>query len=115
MVSASCALVQFSSLPAHVLTAVFYRALPYEKDKNQGLLIPSNLFMAFKFTDASSSLCPPERKTIPTKAGTTVLDNAMTVLVAISSAVTLSLLGLVLPAETMLGLSKHPSKNTFWS
>jgi hypothetical protein len=36
--------------------------------------------MAFKFNDASSSLYPPLKNTTPTKAGTTVLDKAKTVL-----------------------------------
>jgi hypothetical protein len=69
--------------------------------------------MAFKFLDASSSLYPPERKHTPTKAGTTVLDKATTVLVAISSFVTFALSGLADPGVTMLGLSKHPSKKIF--
>lgn len=69
--------------------------------------------MALRFLEASSSLYPPERKVTPTKAGTAVLDKATTVLVPISSLVTLALSGLVDPGVTMLGLSKHPSKNTF--
>jgi hypothetical protein len=36
--------------------------------------------MAFKFNEASSSLYPPLKKTTPTKAGTTVLERARTVL-----------------------------------
>jgi len=40
--------------------------------------------MAFKFREASSSDYPPLRNTTPTKAGTTVLDKAVTVLAAIS-------------------------------
>lgn len=40
--------------------------------------------MAFKFKEASSSDYPPDKKVTPTKAGTTVLDKATTVLVAIS-------------------------------
>ena len=62
----------------------FYKALPYEKVKVQGLLTPYNLFMALRFNEASSSLYPPERKVTPTRAGTAVLDKATTVLVAIS-------------------------------
>lgn len=40
--------------------------------------------MAFKFKEASSSDYPPDKKHTPTKAGTAVLDKAVTVLVAIS-------------------------------
>lgn len=40
--------------------------------------------MAFNYTEASSSLYPPDKKTTPTKAGTAVLERATTVLVAIS-------------------------------
>jgi hypothetical protein len=40
--------------------------------------------MAFKLREASSSLCPPDKKVTPTKAGTAVLERATTVLVAIS-------------------------------
>jgi len=49
--------------------------------------------MAFKFKEAYSSDYPPDKKVTPTKAGTTVLDKAITVLVAISSAVIFSLSG----------------------
>jgi hypothetical protein len=69
--------------------------------------------MALRFLEASSSLYPPERKHTPTKAGTTVLDKAMTVLLAISSLEILALSGLLDPGVTMLGLSKHPSKKIF--
>lgn len=67
--------------------------------------------MAFKFKEASSSDYPPDKKQTPTKAGTTVLDKAITVLVAISSWFIWLLLGLVDPGVTMLGFNKHPSKN----
>lgn len=70
--------------------------------------------MAFKFKEAYSSDYPPDKKVTPTKAGTTVLDKAITVLVAISSAVILALSGLLDPGVTMLGFNKHPSKKIFY-
>lgn len=69
--------------------------------------------MAFKFKEASSSDYPPDKKQTPTKAGTTVLDKAVTVLVAISSAVQVALEGCLDPGVTMLGFNKHPSKKMF--
>lgn len=70
--------------------------------------------MAFKFKEASSSDYPPDKKVTPTKAGTTVLDKATTVLVAISSEVILGLSAFLDPAVTMLGFNKHPSKKIFY-
>lgn len=66
--------------------------------------------MAFKFKEASSSDYPPDKKTTPTKAGTTVLDKAMTVLVATSYGVIFGLSGWAFPGVTMFGLRRHPSK-----
>jgi hypothetical protein len=103
----------FSSLPAQVLTQEFYKALPYEKVKVQGLLNPYNLFIALRFNEASSSDYPPERKQTPTKAGTAVLDKAATVLEAISPGVILDLSGFFIPGVTMFGFKRHPSKKTF--
>lgn len=68
--------------------------------------------MAFKFNEASSSLCPPLKKTTPTKAGTAVLESAKTVLIAQTSGV---YFGAFPPCVTMLGLSKHPSKKILFS
>lgn len=59
---------------------MFYKALPKENEMNQGLVMLVNWFMALRFKEASSSDCPPERKTIPGMAGTTVLEKAKTVL-----------------------------------
>lgn len=69
--------------------------------------------MAFKFKEASSSDYPPDKKQTPTKAGTAVLERAVTVLVAISVAVIVGLEGCYDPGVTMLGFNKHPSKNIF--
>lgn len=69
--------------------------------------------MAFKLREASSSDCPPDKKQTPTKAGTTVLDKAVTVLMAIWSAVTKFLSGNYVPGVTMLGFKRHPSKKMF--
>jgi len=49
-----------------------------------------SLFISFKFKEASSSDCPPERNTIPGRAGTMVLDRVLTVNHAISAAFFLS-------------------------
>jgi hypothetical protein len=81
---AAWAALKFSSFPYHTLTAEFCKALPYEKVKVQGLLMSFNWFIAFKFNDASSSDCPPDKKQTPTKAGTAVLLKAAAVLMAIS-------------------------------
>jgi len=102
---ASWAALRLSSLPFHVLTAEFCKALPNEKDKNQGVwTAPPNLFMALRFKLASSSDCPPDKKVIPTHAGKMDLDRARAVLNPISSGVIFGLSGLVDPAVTILGL-----------
>jgi hypothetical protein len=67
--------------------------------------------MAFKLSEASSSLCPPLRNTIPTRAGTTVLERAVAVLMAISSGV--AFYGNFPPGVTMFGFKRHPSKKIF--
>lgn len=71
--------------------------------------------MAFKFKEASSSLCPPDKNMTPTHEGTTDLDKATTVLNPISSAVTVDLFSLVDPGVTILGFKSIPSKNTLLS
>lgn len=63
--------------------------------------------MAFKFNDASSSDCPPDKNTTPGKAGTIVLDRVLTVYHAIYSAVALS--GQLAPGVTIFGFNKRPS------
>ena len=52
------------------------RPRPKENDRVQGALPCScaSLLIAFRFTVASSSLCPPLRNTIPGTAGGTFLD-----------------------------------------
>lgn len=50
---------------------------------------------------------------IPTKAGTTVLDKAVTVLMATSSGVMVGLEACLDPGVTMLGFNKQPSKKMF--
>jgi len=92
---------------------VFYKALPYENDKNHGFLTPVNLFIAFKFNEASSSDCPPDKNTTPTKAGGTVLDKQVAVLAAISSGLVVPFAGCYDPGKTIFGFNKHPSKKTF--
>ena len=67
-------------------------------------------FKAFKFNEASSSDIPPDKKTTPTKAGGTVLYKAVKVLPAISALVIFGLSGLELPAVTIFGFNKQPSK-----
>lgn len=71
--------------------------------------------MAFKFLEASSSLCPPERNIIPTQEGRTDLERAVAVLNAISSHEVLDLSGCWLPAVTMLGFKSMPSKKILFS
>jgi len=45
---------------------------------------PERAFMAFKFREAYSSDCPPDRKVTPGRAGTMVLERVLTVIQAIS-------------------------------
>ena len=66
-------------MPYHALRTDDWRALPKEKDIFHGCLIGANLLMAFKFREASSSDCPPERKVIPGTAGVMVLERVLTV------------------------------------
>lgn len=88
-----------------------YKALPYEKVKDQGLGRPWILFMAFRLSEASSSDWPPERKVTPGRAPTIVLDKVLTVYQAISSA--LALFGQEAPGVTMLGFKRRPSIKRF--
>lgn len=73
---------------------------------------PVILFIAFKFKEASSSDCPPERKTTPGRAGTIVLERVLTVYIAISPLV--DLFGHDYPGVTMFGLSIRPSMRRCW-
>jgi len=57
--------------------------------RDHGFGTPDNLFIAHKFNEASSSDCPPERKTTPGSAGTIVLERVLTVYQAISYGVAL--------------------------
>ena len=68
--------------------------------------------MAFKFIEASSSDCPPERKVIPGRAGTMDLERDLTVYHAISSG--LALVGQVAPGVTIFGFNNNPSIKRFW-
>lgn len=70
-------------------------------------------FIAFKFKLASSSDYPPDKKTIPGTAGTTVLEKAKAVLKPISWG--LAFTGCVDPYVTIFGLSIIPSKKTLLS
>ena len=81
----------------------------------QGLLIFVRLFISLRLREASSSDCPPERNTTPTRAGGTVLLSAKTVLEAISWDETSLALGLVDPGVTMLGFKRHPSRKMLLS
>lgn len=63
--------------------------------------------MAFKFNEASSSDCPPDKKQTPARAGTIVLERVLTVNHAISSG--LLLFSQVAPGVTMFGFNRHPS------
>ena len=77
-------------MPPHVLnyfitlTQDDCKALPYEKLRCQGFLTSLHAFMALRFKLESSSDCPPDKKTIPGTAGTTVLEKAKAVLYPIS-------------------------------
>ena len=97
----------FSGFPAQALSTDDWRALPYEKVRDHGLGTPYILFIAFKFKEASSSDCPPERNTTPGRAGTIVLERVLTVYIAISPEVFLVLHAY--PGVTIFGLSIRPS------
>jgi len=71
--------------------------------------------MALRLREAYSSLIPPDKKVTPTRAGTTVLDKAVTVLIATSAGVILSASGCYLPAVTIAGFKRHPSKKILFS
>jgi len=79
---------------------------------DHGLGTADNLFIAFKFNEASSSDCPPERKVTPGRAGTIVLERVLTVYMAISPAV--ALVGQACPGVIMFGLSISPSMRRCW-
>lgn len=69
--------------------------------------------MALRFTEASSSDCPPDKKVTPGTAGGTVRLRAVTVALAICSGAALVLQDC--PGVTMLGFNRVPSKKTLWS
>jgi len=48
---------------------VVYNPLPNEYDKYHGLGTSLTSLMALKFSVASSSFCPPDKKKIPLTAG----------------------------------------------
>lgn len=54
----------FSFLPPQALRAEACRARPYEKVRAQGLC-RGHWFMAFRLTEASSSLWPPDKNVMP--------------------------------------------------
>lgn len=68
--------------------------------------------MLFKCWEAYSSVCPPDKKVTPTKAGGTVLDRALTVLTAYSTELLSFLLGCSEPYVTIFGFKRHPYKRT---
>ena len=68
-------------------------------------------FMQFRFKEASSSDCPPERKQTPGRAGTMVLERVLTVIQAISELV--ALVGHSAPGVTMFGFKRSPSIKRF--
>lgn len=94
---------------------LFWRALPKEKLRNQGLRMESTWFMWLRWRDASSSVCPPDRKVTPTSAGGTVLESALTVRTAYSRMLFSFLLACYDPNVTMFGFKRHPSSSTFSS
>lgn len=136
----SVAVFSFSLCPLQALSADACRARPKEKVMIQGLA-RGQLLMALRWTEASSSLWPPERNATPAgehvqifhlspchhlcifrvkqalgspgTAGGTVRRKAVTVAIATSSG--LYLVGQLCPGVTMLGLSSVPSKYTWWS
>ncbi|KAJ6801638.1 fructose-bisphosphate aldolase 1, cytoplasmic [Iris pallida] len=98
----------FSDLPHHVLRVLCCSARPKEKDNDHGFF-PLSWFMAFKFNEASSSLWPPERKTIAGTAAGTVLWRVRTVYSATTWGVTLAESE---PGVTIFGFKRVPSKRT---
>ena len=69
--------------------------------------------MAERFTEASSSDCPPERNTTPGRAGTIDLERVLTVNQAISWPE--DLFGQLAPGVTMFGLRRSPSMRRCWA
>jgi hypothetical protein len=64
LINCSVAALSFSLCPRQVLSADTCRARPYEKVRVQGFT-REQLLMAFRWTEASSSLWPPERNVTP--------------------------------------------------
>lgn len=64
LINCSVAAFSFSLCPRQVLSAETCRARPYEKVRVQGFT-REQLLMAFRWTEASSSLWPPERNVTP--------------------------------------------------
>src|SRR5947209_8680694 len=76
-------MVTFSGFPFHVLSALSWSARPYENDNSHGC--GPDLFMAFKFSVASISPWPPERKAWPGKLFGKTFLNTRRVAAAVSS------------------------------
>lgn len=68
LTNCSAAACSFSLCPLQALRADACRARPKEKVRTQGVA-RGQLLMAFRWTEASSSLWPPERNTIPAWGG----------------------------------------------
>ena len=111
--SSACAALTLSAFPCQAWSTEACRARPYEKVSAQGRFMSPTLLMAFRWTVASSSLCPPDRKVMPGTAAGTVLLRAWTVAIATCAGVNLTAEDW--PAVTMLGLSRVPSRKTWWS
>lgn len=67
-----------------------------------------------RWRDAYSSVWPPDKKVIPTKAGGTDLERALTVLTASSWMLFYFFLLCVDPYKIMLGFKRHPSNKTLF-
>mmetsp|Transcript_2008 Transcript_2008/g.5275 ORF Transcript_2008/g.5275 Transcript_2008/m.5275 type:complete len:315 (-) Transcript_2008:556-1500(-) len=113
--SSACASRARAGSLAHSSSTECCSARPYENDSDHGQDVPgvhAAALMAFRFTVASSSLCPPLRNMTPGMAAGTVRRSAATVCAAISEGVALVLLST--PGRTICGLSRQPSSSTEW-
>ena len=70
----ACAASTFAASPTHACSADCCSARPYEKDSGHG---PPTWLIAFRFSVASTSDWPPERKTIPGTAAGTCAQEAL--------------------------------------
>lgn len=64
LISSSCPALMFSFLPPHARNTEACNARPYEKVRAHGRT-NGTLLMEFKLTEASSSVCPPDKKVTP--------------------------------------------------